>query len=299
MRIQRTSQVITVGIIALSLLAIACAGTARYYLVVQEQAYEARRQMFNFAEQLADGSDRLTAAVRAYAATGDRRHYDDFEQELNADRNRDVAVAGLQQLGLRPEESELFGRAKRNSDRLVLLEKQAFEAVANQDKARAVQIVYGPEYETAKASIMDPIAECRRILQQRFTSEAVELAGRARLFTNVALGLLFLCAAAMVTALLLFYRRRVVNPLANLNASLRDLIARKPGAHIGHQDDSSELGEVARSMEQYRLTVEEAERQRWVKASVAEIAGALQGAEQPGEFGAQLLSRLVPLVGGA
>ncbi|HEU4418735.1 MAG TPA: response regulator, partial [Planctomycetota bacterium] len=142
-------------------------------------------------------------------------------------------------------------------------------------------------------------AECRATLQQRFTSEAVELAGRARLFTNVALGLLFLCAAAMVTALLMFYRRRVVNPLAHLNASLRDLIARKAGAHIGHQDDSSELGEVARSMEQYRLTVEEAERQRWVKASVAEIAGALQGAEQPEEFGAQLLSRLVPLVGGA
>ncbi|HEX6811262.1 MAG TPA: response regulator [Planctomycetota bacterium] len=298
MRIQRTSQVITIGIIVLSLLAIACAGTARYYLDVQEQAYEARRMMFNYAEQLALGSDRLTAAVRGYAATGDRRHYDAFQRELNADRNRDVAVAGLQELGLQPEESELIAEAKRNSDRLVLLEKQAFEAIERQDKARAVQIVYGPDYEAAKTSIMDPIAQCRRKLQQRYTSEAVALAGRSRLFASISLSLMFTCAAAMVAALLLFYRRRVVNPLVDLEANLRDLIARKPGAQIGHQHDNSELGEVARSMEGYRLTVEAAEGQRWVKASVAEIAGALQGAEQPEEFGAQLLSKLVPLVGG-
>src|SRR6185503_13542751 len=85
-----------------------------------------------------------------------------------------------------------------------------------------------------------------------------------------------------------FYRRRLVNPLAHLNSSLRDLVARKPGARIGYQDDKSELGEVARSMES----------QRWVKGSVAELADALQGAEQPDEFGKRLLSKLVPLVGG-
>jgi len=44
--------------------------------------------------------------------------------------------------------------------------------------------------------------------------------------------------------------------------------------------------------------VDEAERQRWVKTSVAEIADALQGAEQPDDFGKRLLSMLVPLVGG-
>ena len=46
----------------------------------------------------------------------------------------------------------------------------------------------------------------------------------------------------MVAALLLFYRRRVVNPLAHLNLNLRDLVARKPGARIGYQDDNSEIG---------------------------------------------------------
>src|SRR5678815_4302410 len=101
----------------------------------------------SLTEQLAGGSDRLTAAVRAYAATADRRHYDAFQRELTEDRNRDVAVDGLRQLGLTPQEGELLARAKRNSDNLVHLENQAFAAVASNQVPRAIQIVYGPEYE--------------------------------------------------------------------------------------------------------------------------------------------------------
>ena len=83
MRIQRNSQIITAAIIVLSLLAIACALWSRYFRIIQEEAYEERRKMFNLTEQLAAGSDRLTAAVRAYAATGERTYYEAFERELN------------------------------------------------------------------------------------------------------------------------------------------------------------------------------------------------------------------------
>jgi two-component system, sensor histidine kinase and response regulator len=298
MRIQRTSQVITVAITVLSVLAIGCALWSRQFRIIQERSYETRRKMFNLTEQIAVGSDRLTGAVRAYAATGDLRHYQAFQKELNIDRNRDFAVQGLRELGLTEGEEALISRAKENSDNLVHLEKQAFAAVNEKDTARAVQIVFGPEYETAKAAIMAPIAEVRRALESRLTNHAEQLAAKARLLTNIALVLLTLNASAMVASLLLFYRRRVVNPLAHLNRNLADLAARKPEATIGYQEDNSELGEVARSMERYRVTVDEAERQHWVKSSLAEIADAIQGAQQPDDFGRRVLSALVPLVGG-
>jgi hypothetical protein len=56
--------------------------------------------MTGHIDQLAGGSDRLTNAVRAYAATGDRRYYDLFQKELTLDRSRDEAVAALQDHGL-------------------------------------------------------------------------------------------------------------------------------------------------------------------------------------------------------
>src|SRR5258705_4974663 len=179
MRFQRTSQVIPAAVVLLSLLAIACTIASRHYRAIEAQAYETRRQMFNFTEQLARGSDRLTAAVRAYAATADPRHFDAFQTELALDRNRDVAVEGLKRLDLQQGELDLLALAKRNSDALVHLEDEAFAAVKRNDVTGAIRIVYGPEYEAAKASIMDPIAELRRTLEQRLTAHATEVAARA------------------------------------------------------------------------------------------------------------------------
>src|SRR5262245_2815749 len=173
--------------------------------------------MFNLTEQLAQGSDQLTASVRAYAATGDRRHYDAFQRELNVDRHRDHAMAGLRQLGLDPEELELLTRAKQNSDNLVHLENRAFAAVGENDVPRAIQIVYGQEYETAKASIMGPIYDCRRRLEGRLTGQATRLADQAQVLTTVAISALILNVGAMLASLLFFYRRRLVNPLVRLN----------------------------------------------------------------------------------
>ncbi|HEY7162084.1 MAG TPA: response regulator, partial [Acidobacteriota bacterium] len=164
------------------------------------------------------------------------------------------------------------------------------------DFPHAIQIVYGPEYIAAKASVMEPIAKCRRLMEQRFTSTATGMADRARILDNVAISVLLINAITIVCAMIFFYRRRVVNPLANLTQSLINLIARKKGAEIGYQEETSEIGEVARSIEKYRLNVEEADRQHWVKTGVAEIADKLQGAEQAEDFGRRLLSKLVPLI---
>ncbi len=298
MRIQRTSQIITACIIVLSMVAIACAMASRRYRLIQERGYEERRRMFGFTEQLAAGSDHLTGAARAYASTGDRRYYDAFQQELREARNRDLAVEGMRQLKLLPSELELITRAKRNSDRLVLLENQAFAAAGSNDLQRAIHIVYGPEFEAAKAAVMEPIAECRRAVEHRFTVGGAELGARAELMAVVALGTLVLSALTVVAALLLFYRKRVVNPLAELNRNLRALVHKAEGARVGYQDDTSEIGELARSIESYRVAVAEGERQQWVRTSVAELAEALQGTERPEDFGSRLLSKLVPWAGG-
>lgn len=69
MRIQRTSQLITVSVIVVSAISIVCTLVGRQFRYQQEEAYERRRLMFGYADQLAVGSDRLTAAIRAYAAT--------------------------------------------------------------------------------------------------------------------------------------------------------------------------------------------------------------------------------------
>jgi len=265
---------------------------------LEEQAYAIRYESSQMAVQLAAGSDTLTNNVRGYAATGDRRYYDAFQQELNEDQSRDKAVERLKELGITDRELALITRAKQNSDALVSLENRAIAAVENKDLPTAISLVFGDAYRAAKDQIMDPIAESRQIMAERLSSDAATLSRQANTASWIAIGALVLNATAVIAALLLFYGQRVVNPMTTLNRNLGDLVAGKAGVTISHQQDDSEIGEVARSMESYRRMVDAADRQRWVKSCVSEIAESLQVEGMLSAFADRLLSQLVPLLGG-
>jgi CHASE3 domain sensor protein len=297
-KIRRASQVTTAAIVLVLLIAFVCLLVARQSWIVSRGAYEARLAMLAHTDRLVAASDRMTDAVRAFATTGDRRHYDSLLQALQAERKQELSVDGLRRMGFTDDELALLARARHQAERLAGLDQQAIAAVDAGKLGEAIRIVYGPEYGGAKNAVMEPIAEARRQLEQRLADNAAELAQRGKVLNDLALLALLVSAVIVLAVLVLFYQRRVVNPLVEIDASLRALIARQDGAGIGHQEDRSEIGELARSIEQYRLTVAEADRQRWVKTSLAEIADGLLGIEQPAELGGPLLSALMPLLGG-
>jgi methyl-accepting chemotaxis protein len=211
------------------------------------------------SNHIAAGSDKLTAAVRGFAATGDPQYRDVYWREVRVDRSRDRAVEGLQLLGLTQEENELVSRAKRNSDALIPLEEKAFEAAERKDFGKAIGYVYGEEYLKQKASIMGPIDEFRRRLDERFANQALSEERTAQRAVNLAVFAAVLNALAIGGALI-FYRTKMVAPLVALGRSLSDLLARKPGVEIGFQEDRSEIGDIARSLESYKGLQEERNR---------------------------------------
>ena len=141
MRINSISKLITVIVFLLSGFSIGTSELAAYYLAERKQAFEALVTAIRASTQLIRGSDILTNAVRAYAATGDERYRHEFQTELHAIRSRDQAVAELRQLGLLSEEMERINQAKRNSDALIGLENQAFAAVQAGDLKTATALV--------------------------------------------------------------------------------------------------------------------------------------------------------------
>jgi two-component system sensor histidine kinase/response regulator len=298
MNITRTSRAITAVVIVMCLLALGCMIQAQHSATLSQQSYESRRRTADYLDRVVSAVDRLTDSARAYAATADRRYYDEYQRELKVDRSWEEAMKGLPGLGLDPAELELLTQAKTDSDALLLIEKQALETTDRVSVSAALSIAYGPDFLRTKTSITNLLSDCRRRIVRRWTDQAVALDGRARLLDKAGLFALFLNSVTILTALLLFYQRKVVSPLASLNRTLSDLIARKRGAAVGFQNESSEIGQVARSIEKYRVNVEKADRQNWVKTSLGDVQEGLHGAEQTDDFGRRLLSRLAPLVNG-
>ena len=98
MRLQRANRIITILVASLSLASVACVLVSGYFRHRQATALNARTQSLLLSIQLAGGTDKLTAAVRGFAATGDPRYRDVFRREVRVERSRERAVEGLQAL---------------------------------------------------------------------------------------------------------------------------------------------------------------------------------------------------------
>jgi two-component system sensor histidine kinase/response regulator len=272
MRLQKANRIITILAASLSLASVACVLVSGYFRHRQAASLNARTQSLLLSIQLAEGTDKLTAAARGFAATGDPRYRDVFRREVGVERNRDHAVEGLQALGLTQEENELVSRAKRNSDALIAQEEKAFEAAERKDFTKAMGYVYGEEYLKAKALIMDPIDEFRRRLDDRLAGQALSEERAAQRSVNLAMVAAVLTALAVGGALI-FYRTKMVAPLVALGRSLSDLLARRPGIQIGFQEDRSEIGDIARSLESYKGLQEERNRATQQMHQLLEFTG--------------------------
>jgi CHASE3 domain sensor protein len=296
MGISTTTRLVTGAVFVFSCTSIGTTLLSFHLLEQRKASNEILTRSIKAATELIAGSDALTTAVRAYAATGDERHRRDFQTELTVTRSRDRAIEALRAMNLTPGEMELLDTAKRNSDALVSLEDQAFAAAGAGDLRTAVALVYGDEYLRAKASIVEPIRRARADIETRFSQQAQDFSEQAGYIKRVALAASLLNIVTILGALLVFFQSRVVTPVATLTRKTKSLMAGDKTVRFGHEDDPSEIGGLARALEDYRQAGEEIERQRWIKNGLANLAGVVQQADTPESFATRLLSLLAPML---
>jgi signal transduction histidine kinase/CheY-like chemotaxis protein/HPt (histidine-containing phosphotransfer) domain-containing protein/methyl-accepting chemotaxis protein len=107
-------------------------------------------------------------------------------------------------------------------------------------------------------------------------------------------------AVAIVLSTVLGYItfRQLVYPIRGLTTSVESIAGGDYLQPVPNTGASGEVGQLARSIAVLKEGAAGTAKQRWIKASVAKISGALQGAGSLHEFGEHLLSTSVPLLGG-
>jgi HAMP domain-containing protein len=118
--------------------------------------------------------------------------------------------------------------------------------------------------------------------------------GNSRRNLLIALG--FVVALAGLLGFVTF--RRIVVPIRTLETSVEAVAAGDYVHPVPFTQESHEIGALARSVDVLKGGAAGMEEQRWIKANVAKLASALQGATSHAGFGERLLSSLVPMLGG-
>ena len=108
--ISGVSMLCVLGILALAIVYISFSGK-------EKQAKDDRFDLSYNANRFMNGSSTLTDAVRAYAATGEEQYYEDYMNELEVDKNRDIGLENLREIGITADGKSGYGqRAGRESE---------------------------------------------------------------------------------------------------------------------------------------------------------------------------------------
>ncbi len=294
MRVSDSSRYITVLVSILF-----CVGIGSlfysYQLLGQQKASSQKLITANEAiEQLINGSDVLTSAIRSYAATGDPQFKSDFQIELSVTRARDKALITLRELQLRPAEIEQVETSKANSDALIPLENEAFAAAGAGDFKKAIELAFGDEYRRRKASIITPLLHTRAEIKSRLLAEQEALGRSIELFELLGVGAIVGFMLTVILTMVLFVQRKIAIPLNTLTENTQRLTDGDQQVRFRLQGALAELDDLANALESFRVAKSRIEQQQWLKASLTEITEQVHQADSVERFARALLETLCP-----
>lgn len=289
MHIKHTSYLFTGLVLLLTTISISSTFFAFHILEKRRRVSQEYLFALEAIDQLHAGSDSLTSAIRAYAATGNEQFREAFRKELSENRSRDLALERLQRLNLTAQERQLLIRAKKNSDSLILFEDQAAAEAAAGNFQKAKALVYGTDYTRAKTSILEPITRARTSITSRFNSLCAEYTRTATLTERIAILSGILNGLSIVFVLLVFFQQRIIKPLGTLQAKARRLVTGADEISFRMTTAPAEIRELAQSLDDYRAAQVKLDQQNWAQHMLTDMNAIIRSGKTPETIAQKLL----------
>ncbi len=243
---KKTSQnkvVNLLSIISIILLCLLCAAMGVVNLANTElsEAYESMYQLSIYAGAFGDASSYLTEEVRAYAASGEVIHLENYEREANVDKNREKNKELAMSIGLTDHEIQLLNEIEQLSLSLMPLEADAIDKTQKRLNAAAVDILFSEEYVTGINQINTKIAELNSSIETRQHSNI----NAQVVFINIMTALCYVFGIIMLLCLImlvLYTRKNVMKPILKITGIMQQLSQGNLHTEIDMEADTSEIG---------------------------------------------------------
>lgn len=193
------------------------------------------------------GSKTLTYEVQSYAVTGDETYYNNYMKELNEDKNRDKAIAVLEECGLTDEEWAGLEKIASMSNDLVPLEEAAMECVKNGDLETARESVFSAEYGETVEQINRVTDETIQGILARKDKEL----GRLRIFQivmEIVFGAAFAYMIFQMFMTIRFAFKELLQPIQKVSTQMGALAEGNFHTELDLRENESEVGRMVKSI---------------------------------------------------
>ncbi len=237
--VKETYRVVVVGVILLLAFTVA---NIMYSIISAEQL-----ETTMYLNQYRMGSKTLTSEVQSYAVTGNSVYYDNYKKELEVDKNRDIAWAGLKKNDITAEEWANLEQIASLSNGLVPLEEEAIAHAANGELDAATEKVFGEEYEATVQQINSLTDECIETIQNRISKKQTTISILMMLF-EAAFFISFIYIVLKVQKTIKFAKKELLVPIVKVSEQLLELA--KGHFHVENdmKVDDSEVGKMVESI---------------------------------------------------
>ncbi len=220
------------------------------YSDVNEQLNKAAENRFELtynANRFMNASSYLTNEVRAFAATGNKEHYDNYWNEVNNLKNRDIGVSAMQKIGITKEEQNMIDNMYLISNNLIPLEEKAMENVQNGLMKEAVSYVYGEEYNTSIAEINSIKGQFLEGLNIRTREEVDNLIQDSDYIKITIISAIFLVGIILIISMIVT-KRRVLSPIIKIKNQMGEISKGNLSMRFPLKPDTSEIGMLVDSI---------------------------------------------------
>ena len=208
---------------------------------------ESRFDLTYNANRFMNGSAYLTNEVRAYSATGDQEHYDNYFNEINNLKNRDLGVAAMQEIGITDEEQSMIDEMAALSNNLVPLEENAMKNVQEGNLQEALDYVYGTDYSTAITQINAIKEEFLSALDTRTKEDIRRLNQRAAII-RMLIVLSMVVVGCIQLIVMYVTRKRILKPIIAVRDQMSEISTGNLSADFALESDTSEIGMLVDSI---------------------------------------------------
>ncbi len=217
---------------------------------VEQQLNEANEDRFMLtynANRFMNGSAYLTNEVRAFASTGEQQHYDNYWNEVNNLKNRDIGVAAMQEIGITADEQTMIDDMSSLSNDLVPLEDEAMKHVQEGNMEAAIDYVYGEEYSTSIAKINSIKEQFLADLDSRTSSEVQVLTEKSESI-EISMIAAFIIVGILQVLIMIITRLRILGPVIKVRDQMGEISQGNLSADFAMRSDTSEIGMLVESI---------------------------------------------------
>ncbi len=214
-----------------------------FFNLCMSRLYSAQVNTTVALNQYRTASKTLTYDIQSYAVTGDQRYYDGYMKELNEDKNREQAIAVLEDCGLKDAEWTSLNQIATMSNELVPLEQEAIGHVQAGDLAAAQACVFSEQYGNSVDQINEQTDKTIHEILDRKERGQIGLKIFQYLF-EILFALSFLYLVKEFIRTIKFSENELLKPIMKVSDQMEVLAGGEFHVELDLEADESEVGRM-------------------------------------------------------